>query len=41
MLSQNVMIHLYQNILKILNQDPTKYITKDEGNAFIEFNVKS
>ena len=39
-LSLNGDIHLYQEILKILYREPTKFITKDIENTFIEFNVK-
>ena len=33
--SRNGVIHLYQDILRSLNQDPTKDITKDTRNEFI------
>ena len=33
-------VHLYQDIINILNQDPTKDIDKHKINAFIHFDVK-
>ena len=39
MLSQNVFILLYQDILTISNCDPRKYITNDKINAFVEFKM--
>ena len=36
-MSQNGVIHLYQDILKILYRDPTKDITKNKRNVFIDF----
>ena len=39
-LSQNDVIHLCQDIINILNLDPSKNITQDKRNTFIDFNVK-
>ena len=33
----NGVIHLCEDIFNILNRDPTKDITKDKINGFIEF----
>ena len=40
-MSLNSVINLYQDILKILNREPTKDITKDKISSFIDFKVKS